>query len=141
MRCYGRKQIIGYTGDEHKKLKVNERNANMEVFEKVVLTIQSYFSGKDILQLFLHGGCYWLAMTLHQYIPDSAIVFNRKMQHCASLFNDGVYDIRGRIPSSGFRIATTEDIKYMQKHFIPDFDADDLKTYLDIIMYGNGKEE
>lgn len=122
-------------------MEADKRNSNMESFEKVILTIQSYFSGRDILQLFLHGGCYWLAMTLHQYIPDSVIVFNRKMQHCASFFDNGVYDIRGRIPSGGFCIATMEDLKYMEKHFIPDFDADALQTHLDAIMYGNGKEE
>lgn len=122
-------------------MEVNKINANMEIFEKVILTIQNYFSGKDILQLFLHGGCYWFAITLHQYIPDSVIVLNRKMQHCASLFNDGVYDIRGRIPSSGFCIATTEDMKYMQKHFIPNFDTKHLKAHLDIAMYENRKDD
>ncbi len=69
-------------------------------------------------------------MTLQQYIPDSVIVFNRKIRHCASLFNDGVYDIRGRIPSGGFWIATAEDMQYMQKHFMPSFDAEVLEIRL-----------
>lgn len=87
----------------------------------------------------MHGGCYWLAMVLQQYIPDSVIVFNQKMQHCACLFNNGVYDIRGRIPSSGFFVATTEDMKYMQKHFVPSFDAEELENHLNKIMNKKGR--
>ena len=59
------------------------------------------------------------------------------MQHCACLFNDGVYDIRGRIQSRGFVVAATEDIKYMQRHFVPAFDAEALKEHVNIIMNKN----
>ena len=86
-------------------------------------SIQDYFGGMDIQYMFLHEGCYFLAMILHQYIPDSAIVFNRKIPHCACLLSNGIYDIRGKIPSGGFFIATSEDMRYMQKHFIPSFDV------------------
>lgn len=69
-------------------------------------------------------------MTLHKYIPDSVVVYNRKIQHCASLFSNGVYDIRGRIQSKDFLVATTEDMKYMQRHFVPSFDEEASANHL-----------
>lgn len=108
----------------------NTGNGNIERYEKLILTIKEYFNGKDVFYLFLHGGCYWLALTLHKYISESEIVFNRKQQHCASLIGQKVYDIRGRISSEGFRIATEKDMKYMQKHFVPCFDTEALIRYL-----------
>lgn len=113
---------------------INKRSADIQIYERLILSIQDYFKGEDVQYMFLHEGCYFLAVTLQQYIPDSLIVFNRKIRHCASLFNDGVYDIRGRIPSGGFWIATAEDMQYMQKHFIPSFDAEVLENYLKIAM-------
>lgn len=118
-------------------METDKRKTNMATYNKLILTIKRYFDGKDVQYMFLHGGCYWLARTLYQYIPDSVIVFNRKMQHCASLFNDGVYDIRGRIPSGGFFVPTTEEMKYMQKHFVPSFDAEVLEKHLNMIMNKN----
>lgn len=122
-------------------LETDKRKINMEIYNKLILTIKKYFDGKDVQYTFLHGGCYWLAITLCQYIPDSVIVFNRKIQHCACLFNDGVYDIRGRIQSRGFFVATTEDMKYMQKHFVPTFDAEILGNHLNVVMNKKGKED
>lgn len=123
-------------------LEANKRVADIEIYERMIVAIQGYFGGKNIQYMFLHGGCHWLATTLQRYIPDSVIVFNRKMQHCASLLNNGVYDIQGRIPSSGFFVATTADIKYMQKHFVPTFDVKALENHLNIMMNKNrGKED
>lgn len=113
---------------------ISKRKADIEIYERVILSIRDYYSGKDIRYMFLHEGCYFLAMTLYQYIPDSMIVFNRKIQHCANLFTDGVYDIRGRIPSRGFFVATSEDMEYMQKHFVPSFDSEVLTNYIKTIM-------
>lgn len=73
--------------------------------------------------MFTKGGCYWLAKTLHQYIPGSEIVFNRRAQHCACWFDNGVYDISGRISGTGFYPATSRDMDYMKKHFVPYFDV------------------
>lgn len=115
-------------------LGTDKRTTEIKIYERMIVAIYSYFRGENIQYMFLHGGCYWLAMTLQQYIPDSVIVFNRKMQHCASLFNNGVYDIRGRISGSGFFVATTEDMKYMQKHFVPSFDEEALENHLNMIM-------
>ena len=109
-------------------------NENKIIYEKLINGIKYYYKGKDIFQMFLHGGCYWLALTLHKYIPDSAIVFNQKMQHCACLFNQGVYDIRGRIHSGGFVIAGKEDMEYMKKHLVLYFDTKGLGCYLNELM-------
>lgn len=123
-------------------LETNKQQSDIEIYEKLISAIQGYFRGKDIQYMFLHGGCYWLAMILHQYIPNSTIVFNRKMQHCACLLSKGVYDIRGRIQSRDFFVATLDDMKYMQKHFIPTFDTENLENYLKITMNeNNGKED
>lgn len=115
-------------------LDITTRNINIEIYEKLILAIKEYFAGKDVLYLFLHGGCYWLALILNKYISDSEIVFNRKRQHCACLINQKVYDIRGRIPGEGFYIATEKDMKYMQKHFVPCFDTDAISRHLSMIM-------
>lgn len=122
-------------------LEADKREADMKIYERLIEAIRNYFGGKNIRHIFLHGGCYWLAMALQQYIPDSVVVFNRKMQHCACLFDNGIYDIRGRIPSSGFFVATTEDMQYMQKRFVPSFDAEELENYLNVIMSEKIREE
>lgn len=107
---------------------------NMKIYKKLISAVSEYFAGKDVQYIFLHGGCFWLASMLHQYIPDSDIVFNRKMQHCACFFNHGVYDIRGRIFSEGFAIASRKDMEYMRKHFVPPFDVEAVSSYLREIM-------
>lgn len=111
-----------------------KRNTNTEIYERLISAIECYYCGNDVRYLFLHGGCYWLALTLHKYIPDSVIVFNRKMQHCACLFNQGVYDIRGRILSEGFAVASAKDMDYMRKHFVPNFDTKAIGAYLSAVM-------
>lgn len=81
--------------------------------------------------MFLHGGCYWLAMTLHKYIQNSEIVINYTLQHCACRFDKGVYDITGRISGKGFLTAGKKDFLYMEKHFIPCFDTGAVSEYLE----------
>ena len=83
-----------------------EEMKNTAIYEKLINAVKQYFAHKDIYSILLHGGCYWLTSALHEYIPDSDIVFHRQMQHCACAFNRGVYDVRGRISARGFRIAT-----------------------------------
>lgn len=111
-----------------------EEMENIKTYEKLIAAIRQYCAGRNIKYMFLHGGCYWLASIIHGYVPGSEIVFNRKMQHCACLFNNGIYDIRGRITKEGFKIAVSEDIKYMKKRFIPCFDADALGRHLHSVM-------
>ncbi len=105
-----------------------------KIHEKLVLTLKMIFKGRDVNLIFMHGGCYWFAEMLKKYIPCSEIVFNRKLQHCASYFNNGVYDIRGRIMSDGFFVASAKDIAYMKKHFIPCFDTETVKRNVEKLM-------
>lgn len=111
-----------------------EEMKNTAIYEKLINAVKQYFAHKDIYSILLHGGCYWLASALHEYIPDSDIVFHRQMQHCACAFNRGVYDVRGRISARGFRIATMQDMEYMKKHFVPCFDIEAINAYLKNIM-------
>lgn len=111
-----------------------EEITNDKIYHKLTVAIRQYFVGRDIYNMFLHGGCYWFVSALHEYIPNSQIVFNRKIQHCACSFNCGIYDIRGRILNEGFLVATRKDIDYMQKYFIPYFDTKLISNYLSIVM-------
>lgn len=112
----------------------NERISGIVIYEKLTDAIQSFFAGRDVRYLLLHGGCYWYAGILHRYISDSVIVFNRTLQHCACFFHHGVYDIRGRISKQGFAAATGKDLNYMQKHFIPCFDTGAAEEYIEQVV-------
>ena len=54
---------------------------------------------------FLEGGCYWLAKFLQNGIPLSYIMINRMEEHCALYFENGLYDVRGRISINNFKKA------------------------------------
>lgn len=117
-------------------MQIREEKENTKIYKKLIAAIHQYCVGRDVNYMFLHGGCYWLASILHEYIPDSNIVFNRKFQHCACQFNRGVYDIRGRIMNEGFEIATAKDTEYMEKRFIPCFDTEALSNHVYLAMNG-----
>ena len=102
----------------------------MQYYEKILDALKAYFTMKNWKDLFLHGGCYWLANVLHLGIPASSIMINRKEEHCALFFQNGLYDIRGKISAKQFRIAGERDICFMQKNYIPQFDVKKLEEYL-----------
>lgn len=102
----------------------------MEFYKRIIEALAAYFNFGNWQRLFLEGGCYWLASVLHQGIPDSYFMINRMEEHCALHFEEGLYDIRGRIPEKNFRIATERDISFMKKNYIPHFDTSDLESYL-----------
>ena len=106
----------------------------MVIYNHIIQAIFHYYHGRDVRYMFTHGGCFWLASTLNQYIQDSIIVLNRSLQHCACSFNHGVYDISGRISAKDFYPASKKDICYMQKHFIPDFDTSRLDFHISKIL-------
>lgn len=100
-------------------------------FYATVLTIlENYFAESGWKKLFLNGGCYWLADTLHQGIDRSRIMINRMEEHCALYFENGLYDVRGRISSKGFYAAGEREINFMKKNYIPKFDVKRLEQYL-----------
>lgn len=92
--------------------------------------LEQYFSRKDWKTLFLNGGCYWLANLLHQGIRESTIMINKTEEHCALYFENGLYDVRGRISAKNFHRAEEREISYMKKNYVPKFDTDRLERYL-----------
>lgn len=102
----------------------------MLYYRAVLEMLEKYFHCSGWKKLFLNGGCYWLADFLHQGICDSVIMINRLEEHCALYFNNGLYDVCGRISSRNFRIAGERDISFMKKNYIPSFSVKELEEYL-----------
>lgn len=101
----------------------------MDYYKKVLAVLEEYFNEKNWKKLFLTGGCYWLADFLHRGIGGSVIMINRMEEHCALYFENGLYDIRGKISEKYFRRAEERDICFMKKNYIPAFDAEKLEQY------------
>jgi hypothetical protein len=102
----------------------------MNYYLKVMDALGRYFKEEDWKRLFMKGGCYWLADLLQKGIPHSYIMINRMEEHCGVFFNNGLYDVRGRIPTRFFQAAEEKDISYMKKHYHPEFDTKELERYL-----------
>ena len=103
----------------------------MDYYDKLVLALQNYFHSSSWKNKFLYGGCYWFANKVQKNNPASVLFFNEKKQHCAVYMHGGLYDVTGRISPNGYHLANDDDIKYMKKKFVPDFELDKLETYLD----------
>ena len=52
-------------------------------------------------------------------------------EHCALAFGDGLYDVTGRISADGFHAADEQEIRFMEKNYIPGFDTGKLEKYLE----------
>lgn len=92
-----------------------------DICDTILACFDTVKHGKYVLT---HGGCFWFAKKVHEYIPSSDIVFNRCMQHCAVMIDNSVYDATGCISKQYFKSASAKDIEYMQKHFKPNIDLD-----------------
>lgn len=103
----------------------------MEYYESLIHALEEYFNRKGWRKLFLSGGCYWLADLLNRGIRDSHIMINRIEEHCAVWFDQGLYDVRGRIPAGDFHVASEREINFMRKNYIPSFDTEKLERYLE----------
>lgn len=101
---------------------------------KVLKLLESYFSDKNWKSLFLNGGCYWLAETLHRGIDNSQIMINRVDEHCALAFENGLYDITGRISAKNFHRASQRENNFMKKNYIPKFNTKMVEQYLAGVM-------
>lgn len=69
-------------------------------------------------------------ITLQKGIRDSVIMINRIEEHCALAFEDGLYDITGRISVKNFHRASMREISFMKKNYIPHFNTEELEEYL-----------
>lgn len=103
---------------------------NDEVYAITIQKIKNYFGDDRAEELFLHGGCYWLADYLHRQMELSFIMFNKEKEHCAIEFCHELYDITGRISSQKYQPATERNINYMRKYYIPSFDVQQVERYL-----------
>ena len=92
--------------------------------------LEGYFSCCGWERYFLTGGCYWLAHTLQQGITGSRIMINRMEEHCGLFFENGLYDVTGKIPVRNFRIAGERDLRFMEKNYVPGFDVKELECYM-----------
>lgn len=106
----------------------------MQYYWKIIKLLEGYFADKNWKNLFLTGGCYWLADVLHQGISGSVIMINRVEEHCALFFENGLYDIRGRISEKNFHMAKEREINFMKKNYQPKFDTIKLKQYIADIL-------
>lgn len=102
----------------------------MDYYQKILKALENYFTKANWKNLFMEGGCYWLADTLHRGIPGSYLIINRSEEHCGVYFENGLYDIRGRISARLFRKAKERDICFMKKNYIPKFQVENLEQYL-----------
>lgn len=102
----------------------------MQFYKLVLKILENYFAESGWKKMFLNGGCYWLADTLHKGIHGSRIMINRIEEHCGLYFENGLYDVRGRIPTNGFHVARENEISFMKKNYIPQFDVKRLEQYL-----------
>ena len=57
-------------------------------------------------------------------------MINRTEEHCGLFFENGLYDVSGKISTFHFRDATERDISFMKKNYVPHFDTQALETYL-----------
>lgn len=102
----------------------------MQYYKKLLVALERYFDRNDWKKLFMQGGCYWLANLLHQQIHNSYFMINRIEEHCALYFENGLYDIRGKIPSKNFKFANAREISFMKKNYVPHFNTEKLEQYL-----------
>lgn len=102
----------------------------IQYYEKVLKALSEYFVVDYWKQLFVQGGCYWIANLFYQEIEHSDIMINRVEEHCAIYFENGLYDVRGRISQKNFKIAGDREISFMKKNYVPGFDTEKLENYL-----------
>ena len=102
----------------------------MDIYYNIIQKIKIHFP-TTWKEKFLQGGCFWLADYIHKNIPESIIMVNWQAMHAAIQINQKLYDITGNISKNNFHHASPQDINYMKKHFIPNFDTTKLKEFIE----------
>lgn len=108
------------------------------IYENVINLLKIYFPEHQVKELFLEGGCFWLANFLHHRIENSFILFDKEKEHCGIEFQNNLYDITGKISRRGYFIASDEQLEYMKKNYRPNFDVTKLTKYLDAELMKRG---
>jgi len=103
----------------------------MQYYRKIMDLLEAYFEERNWKRYFLTGGCYWLADFLHHSIRNSVIMINRVEEHCALYFDNGLYDVTGRISAKNYVVAGEKEINFMKKNYLPKFDTHKVLKYLE----------
>lgn len=103
----------------------------MQYYIEIMDLLAKYFNENKWQKYFLCGGCYWLADYLHSIINNSVIMINRIDEHCALYFNDGLYDVTGKISMKNYVVAGERELSFMKKNYIPKFDTRKVQQYLE----------
>ena len=101
-----------------------------DIYKKILGLLKSYFNCNNWENLFLNGGCYWLANFLHDRISETYLVINRVDEHCALSISGKVYDVTGEISGRNFHRASDREISFMKKNYKPKFDVVELSDFL-----------
>ncbi len=102
----------------------------MDFYICILTILHGYFENDGWQRYFLSGGCFWLASYLQHGIKKSVIMINRVEEHCALYFEQGLYDVRGRISKYNFHRASERELRFMEKNYIPQFDVQKLEHYI-----------
>ena len=79
------------------------------VFKEDIYDARFYFST---------SGSYELYKITKHYFPDCYCMVRSDLRHCAILYNNEIFDITGKLSNKNyFMLATTEDIRYMERCF------------------------
>ncbi len=108
-------------------------------YEEIIQRIKIYYGSQFQEELFLKGGCYWLADYLHRHLTSSFIMMNKEQEHCAIEIQNQLYDITGKISSRRYVWANERNLAYMKKHYRPNFNVRALERYLE--QYHNADQK
>lgn len=75
-----------------------------------------FLKENSALNYFLNGGCYDFVRIMLNFYTEAKIVINETNDHTAIMIDENIYDASGRIIGD-FRLATKEDIIYMEEGF------------------------
>ena len=110
---------------------IHERKrGDMELYKTIVRAIRDYMKTDDYMALFLTGGCYWFASLVAANVPNSYLMINYRLEHCAVMVEQKLYDITGPISKEGYTYADERQIKYMKKNYRIDIDLTALEQYI-----------
>lgn len=102
----------------------------MDIYETIVKAIRDYMKEEDYKTLFLNGGCYWFATVVASWVPNSYLMINWNLEHCAVMVEQKLCDITGPISSIGYTYASERELKYMKKHYKIDRNLKPLEQYI-----------
>ena len=102
----------------------------MDIYETIVKAIHDYMKEEDYKTLFLNGGCYWFAKVVASWVPNSYLMINLNLEHCAVMVEQKLCDITGPISQKGYTYAGDRELKYMKKHYKLDRNLKALEQYI-----------